>query len=395
MSIVVDGIGELVTNDPSAGPGPLGIVRRAAVAIEDRMVAAIGPAGTLDADERIDVGGASVLPGFVDSHTHLVFDGDRAAEFSARMGGEPYRPAGIAATVAATTAADDTRLFELARGRRAAGASQGTTHMEIKSGYALTVEGERRLLTVAGRLTDDTTFLGAHVVPASYEDRRDEYVDLVTGPMLRACAPTARWIDVFCERGAFDADQSRRILEAGRAAGLGLRVHANQLGPGPGAALAAELGAASADHCTHLTDEDVTALVSARVVVAFLPAADYSTRQPYPNARRVLDAGGTVAIASNCNPGSSNTTSIPFCLGLAVREMGMTTAEAVTAATRGGAAALRRDDIGWLGVGARADLQVLDAPEHTHLIYRPGMQLTTLTIAGGDIVYRRPEPGDR
>lgn len=393
MSLVVDRIGELVTNDPELGIGALGIVTDAAVAVENDRIVAVGPSGSLTADRRVDAAGAAVLPGFVDSHTHLVFAGDRAAEFTARMGGEPYRAAGIATTVDATAAADDASLLALARRRQESAFELGTTHLEVKSGYALTVEGERRLLDVANRVTDDTTFLGAHLVPP--DRSADDYVDLVVGPMLAECAPLARWIDVFCERGAFDADQSRRILEAGRDAGLGLRIHANQLGPGPGARLAAELGAASADHCTHLDDDDVTALVDAGVVVTYLPAADYSTRQPYPDARRVLDAGGVVALASNCNPGSSNTTSIPFCLGLAVREMGMTAAEAITAATVGGAAALRRTDIGRISVGARADLQILDAPSHAHLIYRPGMPLTALTIVGGEIVFRRPDPGGR
>jgi imidazolonepropionase len=230
-------------------------------------------------------------------------------------------------------------------------------------------------------LTDDVTFLGAHVVPAGWEP--DEYVALVCGEMLAACAPLARWIDVFCEEGAFDADQSRAVLEAGRAAGLGLRVHGNQLGPGPGVRLAVELGAASVDHCTYLTGADVDALAGGDTVATFLPATDFSTRQPYPDARRVLDAGATVAIATNCNPGSSYTTSMAFCLALAVRDMGMTTEEALLAATRGGALALRRDDVGHLAPGARADLAILDAPSYTHLVYRPGVPLVAATLVGG------------
>jgi imidazolonepropionase len=269
----------------------------------------------------------------------------------------------------------------------------GTTHLEIKSGYGLDVYSEARILSLAAEFTTDTTFLGAHVVPPSYSERADAYVDLVTGPMLEACAPHARWIDVFCETGAFDEDQSRRVLDAGAAAGLGLRVHANQLGPGPGVRLAVAVGAAAADHCTHLTNDDIDALAGSQTVATFLPAADYSTRQPYPDARRVLDAGATVALASNCNPGSSNTTSIPFCLGLAVREMGMTASEAVFAATAGGAMALQRHDIGRLTVGSRADLNILDAPSFTHLIYQPGVPLTSITIVGGDIVFRRQDDG--
>lgn len=389
MSLVIDGIGELITNDTELGDGMLGIRRNAAVVVEGGRIAAVGDARALVADTRIDVGGSAVLPGFVDSHTHMVFAGDRATEFAARMAGEPYKASGIAGTVAATRAATDTELSSGAARRLAQAREAGTTHVEVKSGYGLAVEAEARLLQLASAVTDDATFLGAHVVPTEYEGRDDEYVSLVTGAMLDACAPHARWIDVFCEEGAFDEDQSRTILEAGSAAGLGLRVHANQLGPGPGVRLAVELGAASADHCTHLTGDDIEALAGSKTVATFLPAADYSTRQPYPDARRAIDAGVSVALASNCNPGSSNTTSIPFCLGLAVREMGMTAAEAVRAATAGGATALRRSDIGRITVGSRADIQVLDAPSHAHLIYQPGVPLTSLTLVGGEVVFRR------
>jgi imidazolonepropionase len=387
MTLVIDRVGELVTNE--AGEGPLGIREGMAVAIEDGRVAAIGPEGSLDGDQRIDAAGRALLPGFVDSHTHLVFAGDRAAEFVARMAGQPYRAAGINATVEATRAAGDDELRTTARRRLAQAHATGTTHVEIKSGYGLSIEHEVRSLRLASEITADTTFLGAHVVPPEYAERPSDYVDLVAGPMLDACAPHARWIDVFCEEGAFDEDQTRAVLAAGGAAGLGLRVHANQLGPGPGVRVAVEMGAASADHCTHLTTADVDALASSETVATFLPAADYSTRQPYPDARRVIDAGVTVALASNCNPGSSNTTSLPFCLGLAVREMGLTAAEAVQAATLGGAAALRRDDLGRIRVGAPADLHLLDAPSHTHLIYQPGVALTALTLIAGEVVYRR------
>lgn len=388
MSVVIDQIGELVTNDPNLGSGPLGIVENAAIVIEDGQVEAVGPAGTLNADNRFDADGGTVLPGFVDSHTHLVFAGDRATEFTARMAGEPYQAGGIATTVAATTSADDEALRRLARRRIAQARAQGTTHVEIKSGYGLSVSQEARLVRLAATLTDDVTFLGAHLVPAAYETRADEYVELVTGPMLAECALHSRWIDVFCEVGAFDEDQSRAVLQAGMAVGLGARVHANQLGEGPGVRLAVELGAASADHCTHLTDDDVAALAGSETVATLLPAADYSTRQPYPDARRLLDAGATVALASNCNPGSSNTVSIPFCLGLAVREMGMTAAEAIQASTLGGAAALQRPDLGRLTPGSQADLQILDAPSHTHLIYQPGVPLTAATFVAGERVFR-------
>jgi imidazolonepropionase len=363
-----------VTNDEE-----LGEVRDAALVIEDGRVVAVERAGA-HGDEHIDAGGRCVIPGFVDSHTHLVFAGDRADEFAARMAGAPYAAGGIRVTTDATRAASDEELLALAEARVAEARRAGITQLEIKSGYGLDVDTERRLCAIAAQLTDDVTFLGAHVVPAEYEGRADDYVDLVCGEMLAACAPYARWIDVFCETGAFDADQSRRVLEAGRAAGLGLRVHGNQLGPGPGAQLAAALGAASVDHCTYLGDDDIAALAGSDTVATYLPATDFSTRQPYPDARRAIDAGVTVAIATNCNPGSSYTTSMAFCIALAVRDLRMTAPEAVRAATLGGARALRRTDVGHLGPGARADAVILDAPSYTHLVYRPGVPLVWRTL---------------
>jgi imidazolonepropionase len=384
---VIDRIGLLVTNDPALGEGPLGLVRDAAVVIEDGLVAAVEPAGAA-ADQRLDAEGRCVIPGFVDSHTHLIFAGDRAEEFAARMAGAPYEAGGIRVTVEATRAASDEQLLALARARRAEARAAGITHQEIKSGYGLTVESEERLCRLAAELTDDVTFLGAHLVPAEYEGRADDYVALVCGPMLEACAPHCKWVDVFCERGAFDADQSRAVLDAGRDAGLGLRVHGNQLGPGPGVALAVEAGAASVDHCTYLAGADIEALAGSDTVATFLPATDFSTRQPYPDARRAIDAGVAVAIATNTNPGSSFTTSMPFCIALAVRELGMTIEEALLAATLGGALALRRTDIGRLAPGARADAVLLDAPSYSHLIYRPGVPLTTAVLEAGELTYR-------
>ena len=372
--LVIDDIGLLVTNDPTLGEGPLGLVRDAAVVVDGGRVVAVAPAGAL-ADERVDAGGRCVIPGFVDSHTHLVFAGDRAEEFTARMAGHPYQAGGIGITTGATRTASDDHLRMLAKARQAAATSGGTTHLEIKSGYALDVDGEARLCRLAAELTDDVTFLGAHLVPAEYHDRPDDYVALVAGPMLEACAPWCRWVDAFCEVGAFDADQTRAVLEAGRACGLGIRVHANQLGPGPGVAVAVELGAASADHCTHLTDADVEALAGSDTVATLLPAADFSTRQPYSPARRLVDAGATVALASNCNPGSSFTTSMTFCIALAVREMHLSAEEALWSATAGGAAALRRPDLGRLSPGALAHAVILDAPSYHHIAYRPGMPL--------------------
>ncbi|MGN9764320.1 imidazolonepropionase [Micromonospora sp. SD12] len=389
-SLLVDDIGELVTNDLGGEDGPLGIRRDVALLVEDGRVAWIGPSRDAPAaDRRLDARGAAVLPGFVDSHAHLVFAGDRAAEFAARMAGQPYTGGGIRTTVGATRAAGDDELRATVRRLRGEALRQGTTTMEIKSGYGLTVADEARSLRIAAEVSEETTFLGAHVVPAEYADRPDDYVGLVCGPMLAAAAPHARWIDVFCERGAFDVDHARAILACGQAVGLGLRVHANQLGPGPGVQLGVELGAASVDHCTHLTDADVDALASTRVdgghttVATLLPGAEFSTRSPYPDARRLLDAGVTVALATDCNPGSSYTSSMPFCVALAVREMRMTPAEAVWAATAGGARALRRDDIGRLGVGARADLMILDAPSHLHLAYRPGVPLIRQVLRNG------------
>jgi imidazolonepropionase len=385
-SIRYDHIGELVTCDPAAGDGSaLGLLHDAAVVVERDRIAWVGPTATApDADERVDVGGRCVLPGFVDSHSHLVFGGDRTEEFAARMAGRAYAAGGIRTTVAATRAASDHDLLGRARRLRAEMRRQGTTTVEIKSGYGLSVDDEARSLRIAGQLTDEVTFLGAHVVPAEYADDPAGYVDLVTGPMLDACAPLARWIDVFVEEGAFGVDAARTILTAGRDRGLGLRVHANQLRPGSGVRLACELGAASADHCTHLTDGDVGALADSGTVATLVPGADFSTRSPvYPDGRRLVDAGVTVAVATDCNPGTSFTTAMPFCIALAVRECGLTPSEAVWAATAGGAAALQRGDVGRITVGARADLAILDAPSHVHLAYRPGVPLATVLTATG------------
>jgi imidazolonepropionase len=388
-TLVIDNIGALITNDSDSGEGPLGIVRDAALVLDGDRVAAVEGAGAA-ADERLDVEGRFVLPGFVDSHTHLVFAGDRAEEFAARMAGEPYEAGGIRVTTEATRRASEAELRELTDRRRREGLRAGITHVEIKSGYGLRTDTERRLCEVAAAFTDDVTFLGAHAVPPEYEDRPDDYVELVCGEMLAACAPRSRWIDVFCERGAFDAEQSRAVLEAGRSAGLGLRVHGNQLGPGPGARLAAEMGAASVDHCTYLEDEDIDALAASETVATFLPATDFSTRQPYPDARRAIDAGVNVAIATNTNPGSSNTTSMSFCIALAVRDLRMTVEEAVAAATRGGAEALRRTDIGRLTPGARADAVVLDSGSYADLVYRPGVPLIAATVSAGNIASISP-----
>lgn len=396
MTTVMTGISRLVTHDPAHGPDGSASLPGAGCGLDDAWlvfgddeagaarVVAVGTGGPPAADRRQDVEGRAVVPGFVDSHTHMVFAGDRSAEFTARMAGRPYAAGGIAETIASTRTAPRAVLRQALAGRVAESRRAGITTREIKSGYAATVDGEARLLGLAGEVTPHTTFLGAHVVPPEMADDPDGYVALVTGPMLDACAPLATSIDVFCEADAFDADQSRAVLEAGIAAGLTPRVHANQLGPGPGVQLAVALGAASADHCTHLTADDVAALSGSTTVATLLPATDFSTRQPYPDGRRLVDAGATVALATNCNPGSSYTTSMAFVIALAVRDCHLTLDEAVWAATAGGAASLRRTDIGHLRPGARADLTVLDAPHPDHLAYRPGMPLIADTVTADD-----------
>ena len=378
VSTLLTGIGELTTHDPAHG----GVLHDAAVLVEGGHVAWTGPAAHAPAaDTAVDVGGRAVIPGFVDSHAHLVFGGDRAQEFAARMTGQRYEAGGIRTTVAATRAATDEQLAANLARLVSEMHRQGTTTVEVKSGYGLTVHDEARSLAVARQVTEETTFLGAHVVPEGTTPQ--EYVDLVTGPMLEACAPHAKWVDVFCETGAFDADQARAILAAGTAAGLRGRLHANQLGPGPGVQLACELGLTAVDHCTYLDREDVDALRDTGTVATLLPGVEFSTRSPYPDARALLDAGVRVAIATDCNPGSSYTSSMPFCVALAVREMGMSPAEAVRAATLGGAEALGRDDVGHLAPGASVDIAVLEAPSAIHLAYRPGVPLVRETWRRG------------
>jgi imidazolonepropionase len=386
-STLITGIAELVTCDPHAGDGsPLGIVRDAAlVADADGRVAWAGraadaPGGT---DARLDVEGAAVIPGFVDSHTHLVFAGERSTEFAARMAGEPYTGGGIATTVTATRAASDDELRAGAERRLAEMHASGTTTIETKSGYGLDVETETRIMRVGRSLTRENTFLGAHVVPPEYAHDRAAYVALVCGPMLDSCRRYMRWIDVFCDKGAFDAEETRTVLRAGAGAGVLLRMHGNQLEHGPGAQIAAEFAVSSLDHCTHLTRDDVAGLRDAGVVATLLPAAEFSTRSVYADARALLDAGVTVALATDCNPGSAYVTSMPFVIALAVREMRMTPAEALFAATRGSARSLERDDVGRLAPGACADFAVLEGPSHLHVAYRPGSNPVAQTWIAG------------
>ncbi|HEY3951793.1 MAG TPA: imidazolonepropionase [Streptosporangiaceae bacterium] len=412
MSTLITNIGELVTNAPAdagpapadAGPpapggapvqhhspGPFAVIEDAALVLDGGRVAWSGPASRAPAADRIvDARGRAVLPGFVDSHAHLVFAGERGAEFAARMAGQPYRAGGIRSTVAATRQATDPELRAGLRRLAAEMLRQGTTTFECKSGYGLTVPDEARSLGLAAEVTEEVTYLGAHIVPPEFDGDAARYVDLVCGPMLEACAPSAKWVDVFCERGAFGADEATAVLAAGKAAGLLPRVHANQLGPGPGVRVAVAAGAASADHCTHLSSEDVDALAASDTVATLLPGVEFSTRQPYPDARRLLGAGVTVALATDCNPGSCFTSSMPLCVALAVREMRMTTAEAVWSATAGGARALRRADVGHLGAGARADLVMLDAPSHAYLAYRPGVPLVAAVWQAGELAAGDP-----
>ena len=390
-SVAIANIGSLVTNDESLGAGKLGERANAGMVIEHGRVVWVGDCANLpDADSRVDVGGQAVIPGFVDSHAHLMFAGDRAEEFSARMEGKPYSAGGIKTTVAATRAATDEQLTANLRRLVVEMHASGITTFETKSGYGLSLEDEVRSLRIAAAHTDETTFLGAHVVPAEFAERGqagvDEYVALVTGEMLAGAAAHSKWIDVFCDRGAFNVDQAREILTAGIAAGLAPRIHANQLSNIGAIALAVELDCASADHCTHLSDRDIELLAGSNTVATLLPGAEFSTRSAYPDARRLIDAGATVALATDCNPGSSYTTSMSFCIAVAVREMKMSPAEAVWSATAGGAAALRRNDVGHLGLGAAADFVILNAPSHQHLAYRPGVNLIGQTWRNGKLI---------
>lgn len=386
--LLVTGIGHLTTFDPDRAAAD----HDAAVAVRAGRVSWIGPMGSVPSEHenlpRYDAGGRAVVPGFVDAHTHLVFAGDRTEEFVARLSGRPYEAGGIRTTVTATRAASDAELLDNAQRLADEALRAGTTTIEVKSGYGLTVDDERRSLAVAQAITGHTTFLGAHVVPEGADP--DDYTALVAGPMLDACAPLATAADVFVEEGAFDADQARTILTAAREHGLALHVHANQLDHGPGVQLAAELGALSADHCTHLADDDIAALRDAGVVAVLVPGAEFSTGSPYAPARKLLDAGVNVALATDCNPGTSFTTNLGFVIALACRELGMTPDEALRAATLGGAAALGCDDIGHLRIGARGDLVVLDAPHPAHLAYRPGVDLVRATVRRGAFAHRRP-----
>jgi imidazolonepropionase len=398
--LLVFGVGQLITNDPERG-GALGVIEGAGLAIVNGLVAWVGA----DADvpdryrdlPRLDAGGAAVLPGFVDPHTHLIFAGDRSEEFDRRLRGESYEQileggGGILSTVAATRGASEAQLYDEAAARVWRMAANGTTTVEVKSGYGLDTETEVRMLRVANRLNQALpidvvpTFLGAHVVPLESREDRDAYVDLVCGPMIDACAPLASFCDVFCDDAAFSVDEARRILEAAKSRGLDVKIHADQLGWVGAAALAADLRAVSADHLDYATIRDLTVMRAAGTAAVLLPAVSFSMRIPYPDGRAIWDSGVPVALATDCNPGTANVESMPFVIALAVLNMALTTDEAVWAATRGGAHALGLADRGHLIPGAIGDLAVLDAPTHLHLAYRPAADIVAAVVKRGEIL---------
>jgi imidazolonepropionase len=392
MSLAITNIGSLVTNDPNLGSGILGELENASLVIENGQVAWVGSSGSAPAtDQVIDAKGMGVIPGFVDSHAHMVFAGDRSKEFEARMNGEKYSAGGIKSTVAKTRAASDTELEANFVSLQNEMIRSGITTFESKSGYGLSVHDEARSLAIASKHTSETTFLGAHVVPEDYAGKADEYVSLVIGEMLEACAPHSKWVDVFCDVGAFDVDQSRAILQAGIAKGLKPRIHANQLAQGGGVQLAVELDCASADHCTHLSSTDIEALAGSNTVATLLPGAEFSTRATYPDAKKLFAAGVTVALATDCNPGSSYTTSMSFCMAVAIRDMGFSPEQALWSATLGGAKALRRTDVGALSVGMSADLSILSAPSFRHLGYRPGVDQISQVLKSGKTIYQQQD----
>ena len=385
-SIVFSNIGELTTNDPSVGDGSvLGRIHDAALVIDDGYVVWAG--ATKDApaaDTEIDVEGVAIIPGFVDSHTHLVFAGERSEEFAARMAGETYDGGGIMNTVTATRSASTDELRQSTQRRLDSLRANGVTTVEMKSGYELTLEGEVRLAQIASEFTEETTFLGAHVVPAEYRQNRDAYVALVAGEMLDQCAPLVRWADVFCDQGAFSVEEAHLILARAKDKGLELRLHGNQLGHTGGIALAVELDAASVDHCTYVSDVDIEALSGSHTVATLLPGAEFSTKSEYPSGRLLLDAGVSVALATDCNPGTSYVTNMSFIIAVAVREMGFSVDEALYATTMGGAQALRRSDIGHLRLGAKADLAILNVPKAAHFAYQTGASLVQAVHRGGE-----------
>lgn len=393
--LLLTNIGELTTVDSQSR-----VLKEAAVLIDQGMIIWVGSSNDAPATEHeVDLQGRAMLPGWVDSHSHLIFGGDRAEEFVARMAGQSYAAGGIAVTTSATSLLDDRELSELVSARRAEALNMGTTWMETKTGYGLNLAEESRHVRLGKPLVDSLSFLGAHLVPAGWN--AEDYTDLVAGPMLDAVAANVDFVDVFCERGAFTEEQSRRVLSATVAKGIATKVHGNQLGSGPGVKLAVEFGSSSVDHVNYLDEDDVAALSESwsgwnrasrsgtvGTVATCLPACDLSTRQPFAPGRKLLDSGVPIALASNCNPGTSYTSNMNFCVATAVLQMNLSLAEAIEAATYGGALALGvADRVGSIEVGKRADLHVLDAPVAAHLAYRPGMNLTRSVYRDGKCVY--------
>ena len=390
MNLTVRGIGRLLTMT-----GPVEV--DAAVVIRDGRVAWTGPEAALPADapdDELDAGGACVVPGFVDAHTHLVYAGVRREEFVARLAGQRYDGGGIRTTVAATSAASTAELVDLAAARAAEAVWNGTTTMEIKTGYGLTRDEELRLLDVIAALAERTplrlepTYLGAHVVPEGRD--RAGYVEEVVATLPAAAAKGARWCDVFCDEGVFTVAEARTILTAAREHGLGLRIHAEEIAPTGAAALAAELGCASADHLEHVSSEDARALASAGVTAVLLPTVTLSLRsQAWGHAAVLREAGVELALASDCNPGTSWCESMPYAIQLACLAMGLSVDEAFRAATLGAAHSLRRDDVGHLGVGAWGDLAVLDAEHEADVVAHLGSRAVRQTVIGGRPVRMR------
>lgn len=385
-SLLLHGISELVTNDPAAGPGLLGIVSHAAVIIQDRRIAWVGPANQAPAaDAATDVQGRAVLPGWVDSHTRLISGLPRTVELT-DPSGAPAPGAGIGATVEATRAAGDDELLAMASRHRRDMLAGGTTYAETTTGYGLTMRDEARLAAIAERAGfDEITFGGASPIPAEYEKDPDGYLDLVCGPMLDLTAPLVGWLEVSCDDG-LDTAQVRRVLAAGQRNGLGLRMYGNESGPGPAVLIAVDTGATAVIQCGHLTDSDITSLARSTTVAVLLPAADLAADLPPAPGRDLLGVGVSVALASGAGPHGSPTTSMNLVVGLGVSHAGLTAAQAVHAATAGGARALRRDDVGVITVGSRADLHVLDGDSHTDLVTHPGIPLTHSVYLQGALV---------
>jgi imidazolonepropionase len=391
--LLLTDIGQLVTNDGEP-------MRNAVVAIDGDKISFVGTAKDapfLGNGEILQCGGAAVLPGFVDAHTHLIFAGDRSDEFSRRLAGESYSQVateggGILSTVSATRAATEEQLFDLAVDRAWRMIRSGTTTIEVKSGYGLDLETELRLLRVANRLGDTLpitvkiTFLGAHSIPPEFANDRTGYIDLVVETMLPEVAPFADYCDVFVEEGAFTVDEARKIFAVATEFGLGARVHAEQLSRFGGARLAAEIGAVSADHLDYATMEDAQALAAAGTSAVLVPGASYTLRSDQAPGQMLIEAGCNIALATDCNPGTSYFEAISPIISLAVVQMGLTVDQAIHAATRGGASSLGLDDRGFIEAGARADMIVLDAPNVAHIPYRPATNLVGTVISGGVVI---------